>query len=487
MHASAPPVSSARTRLSPLAVAVMSGLAFAYYLLLLTGPSLRVLAPAEYGLNFNSMLEHMLRGAFDVDPAIVREEGFLRDGKVYSYFGPFMALLRLPLLPFGALMTVDVTRISIALAAALAVAGKLRALDAAFPPAARVGHGRAAFLLLVAVVPLSGLQLQLLLPLMFHEVTLWAYAFVWLFLAAAARAMFAGGAFGAGRLALMALLAGLALGTRVSAGVALHAGLGLLLLVLLWRAWTSGEGVGGWLARVLPAGCVLALGLALVGYVNLQRWGSPLVFVDMPSQITHQEFAWRLGVMARHGNFGLPRVPFNLQYYFLPVWAVTTGGKLVFEAFQREWFILVEMPVGTPLLSDPLTVYLAGVFAVAVARGRAARGWLAPGLALLAGLGVASALVLAAAAASYRYRADVLAPLEWAALLGVAVLAASGPDSRRRLVLLAVLGAATVVMGHVFAVLHITAHLGSAEEAMQAPTMPQEMYWRLFTGWRRWP
>src|SRR5882724_1040015 len=55
------------------------------------------------GMTFNSMLEHLLHGEFDVDPAAIGSEGQLRDGKTYTYFGIIPALLRLPLLPTGAL------------------------------------------------------------------------------------------------------------------------------------------------------------------------------------------------------------------------------------------------------------------------------------------------------------------------------------------------------------------------------------------------
>jgi hypothetical protein len=51
----------------------------------------------ELNLTSNSMLEHLLRGQYDVDPNIVGTEGYLRDGRVYAYWGVFCALLRLPL------------------------------------------------------------------------------------------------------------------------------------------------------------------------------------------------------------------------------------------------------------------------------------------------------------------------------------------------------------------------------------------------------
>ena len=68
-----------------------------YYAFVLTDGSFNLFAPQFVGLSFNSMLQHMLAGSVDVDPAVIGYEGFARDGRVYAYFGPFCALLRLPL------------------------------------------------------------------------------------------------------------------------------------------------------------------------------------------------------------------------------------------------------------------------------------------------------------------------------------------------------------------------------------------------------
>src|SRR6185437_445014 len=104
-------------------------LAIGYYALLLTAfGSVGLFAPVTYGLNFNSMLMHLLRGRFDVDPAAIGYEGFLRNGAVYSYFGVFPALLRAPLLPLRDFAAIDVTRLSCLLAATLM--GLFKALSA---------------------------------------------------------------------------------------------------------------------------------------------------------------------------------------------------------------------------------------------------------------------------------------------------------------------------------------------------------------------
>ena len=72
-----------------------------YYLFLLTDGRIDLVNPIELsarGLVFNSMMEHLRHGRFDVDPAATGWEGCVRDGKAYIYFGIVPALLRFPLL-----------------------------------------------------------------------------------------------------------------------------------------------------------------------------------------------------------------------------------------------------------------------------------------------------------------------------------------------------------------------------------------------------
>jgi hypothetical protein len=106
-------------------------LALLALMLLLYGPLLWIstrLSPADpLDLTFNSMLEHLLHGQFDVDPKIVGLEGFTRGGRVYAYWGIWCALLRLPLWIFRR-MDLDVTMWSCLAAVCLAGMAKVRAL-----------------------------------------------------------------------------------------------------------------------------------------------------------------------------------------------------------------------------------------------------------------------------------------------------------------------------------------------------------------------
>jgi hypothetical protein len=46
---------------------------------------------------YDSQAEHFLRGDVDVDEAAIGREAMIVNGKVRMYFGPFPALLRIPL------------------------------------------------------------------------------------------------------------------------------------------------------------------------------------------------------------------------------------------------------------------------------------------------------------------------------------------------------------------------------------------------------
>ena len=96
-----------------------------YYILLITNGNFDFMQSTYLGMTFNSMLEHLLRGEFNVAPDAVKVEGFTRNGKTYSYFGVAPALLQLPLLAGGSVSQYDLTRLYCALAATLGLCFKL--------------------------------------------------------------------------------------------------------------------------------------------------------------------------------------------------------------------------------------------------------------------------------------------------------------------------------------------------------------------------
>jgi hypothetical protein len=63
-----------------------------YYIFLVTDGSYNLFKPLDIlarSMTFNSMLEHLLRAEFDVDPATIDGDGFLRDGKTFMPISVF--------------------------------------------------------------------------------------------------------------------------------------------------------------------------------------------------------------------------------------------------------------------------------------------------------------------------------------------------------------------------------------------------------------
>jgi hypothetical protein len=150
-----------------------------YYLFLMMDGTLNFSKPVEgaaRGMIFNSMLEHLLHGEFDVDPAAVAFEGVVRDGKTYIYLGILPALLRLPLLPLGALAWLDVTGLYSALAATVALCFKLASVALINDKLPKSRLQAIAFFVIVLSLLLGGAQIQFLRASVYDETLEWAGA-----------------------------------------------------------------------------------------------------------------------------------------------------------------------------------------------------------------------------------------------------------------------------------------------------------------------
>lgn len=145
-----------------LGVAALIAVVTAYYLMLLSNGTMQIFAPELLDKIYDSMLLHLLRGEFDVDPKAVDFEATVINGKSYTYFGVFPALLRLLALPFTDLAGAHLARLSCLVATIIFVALQLRTLfvvHASLPAASR----KTAYLgVMVAATVLSGPQIYLL-------------------------------------------------------------------------------------------------------------------------------------------------------------------------------------------------------------------------------------------------------------------------------------------------------------------------------------
>lgn len=393
---------------------------------LLTDGHLDPVQPMGLGLTFNSMLEHLLRGEFDVDPAAVQYEGFAHDGKVYSYWGIFCALVRLPLLFVPRGLSTDITVLSCFAAVLLSVILKLQTTFV-------IARARGRNPLFAAVLPLAWLYLAFggagighLRPSIYQEVIFWAEAQAACFLLL----LFIGlvrGVFTARLLALMALCAGLALITRVTFGIGLYAGLGLLLLLLAAEDRS--------LRRVWPAAAILIGFAVAVGVVNYGRWGNPLTFMDNSGYVLNAKFPDRLPREAAYGLFNLERIPYGIDYYFFGAWLLPGGdGQLLFQNAHDRLYDVFELPPAALALTDLFP------FAILVAATRVPGAWhgLPPAFkrrSACAGIGllVTWPLILTAISTAYRYRMEFYPALDFVLFASLYAIGGSIPARSPRL------------------------------------------------------
>jgi hypothetical protein len=397
--------------------------------------------PADtHDRTFNSMLDHLVHGRFDVDPNIVGLEGYLRDGHVYAYWGITCALLRLPLLLVHRI-DLDVTVWSCLAAVCLAGMMKIRTVLLLRRHCGPTTASDGVFGFMLAYIVLGGAGVGYLRSSIYQEVVFWAVAFAAVFVYFAVKGLVTG-QFTAATLTRMAMAAGLALLTRVSTGIGLYAALGLLLLVLLAEEFCARRIV--LTRRILIPMAVLAVFLTAVGAVNYFRWGKPTTFCNFTLCLMNQQYPDRLPRLRSFGTFNLARIPFGLSYYFLPIWALQgSDGRLLFEGAQTRLLDSAELPPGSFFLTDLLPIAYIAFLAMAMWNRRSSlfRGFqqaknslvtprsdaplptrpssFAQMLALAAGLAVPCLLMLMAMSMNYRYRMEFYPEIDFLAFLGL--------------------------------------------------------------------
>ena len=380
-----------------------------------------IIRPVPGGLVFNELLSNLLQGRFDISPATISGEAFSYQGRSYAYFGLFCAILRLPLLLSGHI-NVDMTGVSLLVAAMISLACRLFIVAAILNKAQNV-HPLLRWAVLLAVVT-NGESIQYLYPNIYQEVVSWSAALASLFVLLALRLVLGFVRPGAGHYALLALIAALALTCRVTAGLGLYCALGLMIGVQILRSWKLPGGLARFLRKLTPAAAILTIGLVLALGVNYARWGNPLTFVPLQYQaISNAQYPDRLPRLEQQGAMNLRRVPFSLQYYFAPVWAITNErGEFLLQSQQVELFDDVELPPSSLFLSDALLCLLAafGLRALVARPSRLPDPVL--GGAALTGLAIPAGLVLTVIGLTFRYRMEFYPAFDFAACIGLADL-----------------------------------------------------------------
>lgn len=451
--------------------------AVAYYALLLCAGSSGLFAPVNQGLTFNSMLLHLLHGRFDVDPTIIGEEGYLRDGAVYAYFGVFPALFRGLFLWVPGFAQIDFTRLCCLIAVATMASFKLLSARLMWQ---RAGERRAPALLplMTVVVLFGGAQIQFLRPVIFQEVELWASAFAAGFVYLVLRGLGRDEGFTPKLLSGVAIFAGLALLTRVSTGCGLYAAFGFMWLGVAWqRLRRSTATISSAIAPLIGASVIAGAFILITAIVNIGRWGDPLVFMPLSRALILSKYPERLARLHAYGAFNPLRLGYSLLYYFLPLWVLRDGGgQLWWDDFRRHLYDGVELPPSSFFVSDPLLIGLAVYGFVVVCRNR---DKVRRAFALLAGLGlfIPCALILIELYLCFRYRMEFYPFFELFAFLGFGALAARPAG---RVPAIVVTGAlVSVVTAHAMWMLYMLSPLGPAELAM-GPLGVVDFYGSLF-------
>jgi hypothetical protein len=459
-----------KTALSPRWYGVPSGVILAclvpavfYYALLLTVGTAGLLAPAEHGPIFNSMLLHLLQGRFDVDPASVGDEGYLRDGATYAYFGIFPALFRVLFLWLPDFAHADLTRVGCLAAVSAMALFKIATARLVWRQAGKEAPSVLLTMLTIAIL-LSGPQIQFLRPSVYQEVMLWSGALTAAFVYLVLRGLCDGAGFTPRLMNWMALVAGLTLLTRVSAALGPYLGLGVVWLYVAWTAFKSGK-LREQLVGLAAPTAVLAGFVVLTGFINAERWGNPWTFVDLSRALILAQYPDRLARLHAYGEFNPIRIGFGLIYYFLPLWVLRDGnGHFWWGDFQeRVYDNGIELPPSSFFVSDPLLIALAVCGAVTVGRYHdRERRVLVMSCALA--LFVPAGLLLTFPSLTFRYRMEFYPFFELFAFLGFQKLA-SRPTART--VNLVAIGAfAGVITAHAMWVIYFLSPLGLAIKVM---------------------
>jgi hypothetical protein len=254
---------------------------------------------------YDSQAEHFLRGDAGVDSAAIGHETMIVNGKVRMYFGPFPALLRIPLnfiYPAGHGKWSRISGFCAAVIALFAFAGLVQTALRSSPLSPRAGNwiGNACMIGFALGSPLLLLLGNLSI---YDEAIIWGFAWSVVALYFACRSRITEGSALTRSLLAFSFCAGAALLSRATFGAPFLLIAPLLVIRLFYR-----QPIRNITALFLP------LGAAFVFYMFLSyaRFGD-FSGMNMRYNINpvQRDFA------VKHGLFRLERVPYSFADYFV--------------------------------------------------------------------------------------------------------------------------------------------------------------------------
>lgn len=276
----------------------------AFIWIIVTTGGRQVFVKEVLGDAFDSQADHFLRGNVDVDGDAIRWETMIVNGKTRMYFGPFPALLRIPLNFIYPAGRGTWSRISGFLAGELAlfafaglIASALR--TSSLPSRARNWFGGACLVGFVFATPLLFLLGNLSI---YSEAIIWALAWSLAALFFAWRCRTAEGKALTISLIGFSISAGCALLSRVTFGAPLV----LVAPMLAMRLPRTNRSLN-FAALLAPLGAAIVFHVLL----NYAKFGSLTgAGYEFYINSAHREFS------RHHGSFDLRRVPYSFADYF---------------------------------------------------------------------------------------------------------------------------------------------------------------------------
>lgn len=257
-----------------------------------------------------------LRGRLAVDPAVAGPEGFLIDGRTYLYYGPFLAIVRMPLMLFGDLFVGRLVRVSMLIALGVLIRWSARLVvlaRAAVRPADDRANDGWAIGVFVGAVAFSPALFAAGWTSVYHETELWALTLA--VVSAVSVLEWAATEFTDLRRLLWAGAAALAATlTRAPIGFGVALAVGVCGLVLVWRHRRSQRRNIGLVATGLGL-------LPLVAHVlvNLAKFGTALS-VPADRQVLSITDPERAAWFAGNANsfFSMRFLPTTMAHYWRP-------------------------------------------------------------------------------------------------------------------------------------------------------------------------
>jgi hypothetical protein len=391
---------------------------------------------AEAGFSadfYDEQARSFIRGRLAVRPEVPGPEGFLIDGNTYLYYGPFLAIVRVPLALFGDLFVGRMVRLSMLIAlvvlgrwsARLAVAGRRVVRSATTHDADTASDpDRDTWVipLFVGAVLFSPALFASGWISVYHETEIWALALAVVSITLLAE--WAAGGFADRRMLLWGSGAVLATTmTRAPIGLGLAMSLGLIGLILAWRSRSRASDPARRPDTWLPIAGGIAP-LAAYAAVNVAKFGT-LFSVPGDRQLLSLTDPTRAAFFeTTGGSFFSPHfLPTTLAQYLRPDtirFERLVPGIRFGPLAENYGSIDVETvtPASSLIVSATLLLALAIVGAISMLRHRAMT-WLT----LVAGATIGAIPTFMIGFIANRYLIDMLPPLIAAGAVGVWIVA----------------------------------------------------------------